>query len=71
MRDVEAFYNETRNRRVTGFQRDDGTYGLLWEEYSSDPYEQCWVIVGRRSESFIDTLETALRENTERLDQWR
>jgi 8-oxo-dGTP pyrophosphatase MutT (NUDIX family) len=68
---IEALYNEARDRRVTIFRRDDGTYGLLWEEYSDDPREQCWVIVGRRTESFIDTLETARREATGRLEQWR
>jgi hypothetical protein len=60
--DIETIYDASGKRRVTIFRRDDGTYGLYWEEYSDDPYEECFIASPGRGTSFIDTLETARRE---------
>lgn len=62
---VETF--ERGDRRVTIFRRPNGTFGLIWEHYSNDPYEECWIPDARVPETFCDTLQTAKREAQGRL----
>jgi len=54
--------------RVTIFRRPNGTYGLAWEQFSHDPYEECWIPSSRHPESFLDSLETARKEANGRLN---
>jgi hypothetical protein len=65
-KEIETIYDAGGKHRVTIFSREDGTYGLYFEEYSDDPYEECFVPT-IQSASFIDTLETARREAQGRL----
>ncbi len=59
---IETIYDASQTERVIIFRRDNGTYGLTWEKFSSDPYELCWISCMKRSESILDNLETARRE---------
>ena len=47
-------------RRVDIFRRRNGTYGF--EESYWHPRDRCWIPIGPQSDSFTDSLETALRE---------
>jgi hypothetical protein len=67
MKVIETIYNASGNRRIHVYRRDDGTYGLEWEEYSNHPYEKCWIPCPGVGVSFCDTFETAFREARGRL----
>ena len=57
---VKTLFNSDVNRVVVIFQRPDDTYGF--DESGFRDEEQCWFPCGQYSESFIDSLETALKE---------
>src|SRR6187401_1664898 len=57
-----AIYSRDRSHRVFIFRRPDGTFGFEDQKYSSDSNEQCWLPVGRYSDSRTPSAEDALRE---------
>ena len=57
-----ATYSRDRSHRVFIFRRPDGTFGFEDQKYSSDSNEQCWLPVGRYSDSRTPSAEDALRE---------
>jgi hypothetical protein len=40
---AETIYDQDKQRRVTIFQNQDGTFGFEEDYFSDDPLEQCWV----------------------------
>lgn len=62
---VHPIWNAKRTRRVEVFQRGNGQFGF--EEFTYGIEEQSWFPYGRRSESFTDSLEDAIREARDRV----
>lgn len=59
---IRTLYSSDRRRRVTIFRRDDETFGFREDQYSTEPFENCWIPGRNDSESFCDSEDTAIRE---------
>ena len=55
-------------RKVSIFQRDDGTFGFEVLKWASDPLEQCWMPFGRYSHCIAPDEATAEREARNRVE---
>lgn len=66
-RPLRLIYSADRRCRVCVFQRLDGTFGFREERFSNEPHEQCWIPVGRHTESFCSSEEVVLRESIGRV----
>jgi hypothetical protein len=62
---INVLYHDEQTRKVVIFQREDGNYGF--EEFRFGVKEQAWFPVGRYSEAFVESSESALREARARI----
>ena len=67
MERLREIYNTERTKRVAFYRRSPESFSFIEERWSDDEYERCWIL-GRWPDSICDSLETAIREATERIE---